>query len=125
MPAAPDYPYVMRLKDGRRIFVEIPGKWMTRDRSGEIGFRPAAMRFLDRIQALALSVNDRPATPGYLATLRVALGMTQSEFAQAVGVHKLTVSRWERGTVRPDRESLAAVDKLRREAVRKGVPIPS
>lgn len=33
--------------------------------------------------------------------LREALNMTQREFAQALGVKELAVSRWERGVAKP------------------------
>jgi DNA-binding transcriptional regulator YiaG len=123
-PAAKDYPFTMRLKDGRTLYVEIPGDWTTQVRGYGVGFLPPAIRLLDKLQALAMSTLDRPPTPGYLATLRVALGLTQAEFGERIGVDSMTVSRWERGTVRPSAESLAEIEKLRRKAVRKGVVLP-
>jgi DNA-binding transcriptional regulator YiaG len=33
--------------------------------------------------------------------LRHALGLTQSEFGQLFGVHAMTVSKWERGVIKP------------------------
>ena len=35
----------------------------------------------------------------------------------------MTVSRWERGAVRPGAEAMKAPDKLKRDAARKGVTI--
>ena len=32
---------------------------------------------------------------------RTALGLTQAEFAQLLGVHAMTVSKWERGDASP------------------------
>ena len=119
----PDYPYTMKLPDGRTIYVEVPGRWVTKDRSGEVAFLPQAVYFLDRIQALAMSVLDRPPSPGYITTLREALGLTQKELAERLGVDKMSVSRWERGTVRPSTDSLAALEKIRQKAVRNGVAI--
>lgn len=121
----PDYPYTMRLKDGSTLFVLVPGKWMSVDRDGSPLFGPDAIRFLDKIQALAMSATSRPPTPGYLATLRVALGLTQREFAERLDVDKITVSRWERGETTPGKEALQAIDRVRREATRKGVVLPS
>ena len=119
----PDVPFTMKLPDGRTLFVEVPGRWTTPDRSGEVAFLPEAMAFLDRVQALAMSVLDRPPSPGYIVALREALGLTQEEFGERLGVDKMSVSRWERGAIRPSEESLAALEKLRRQAVRRGVTI--
>lgn len=120
----PDFPYTMKLPDGRTLYVEVPGRWVTTDRDGSPAFLPEAVRFLDRVQALAQRL-DRPPSPGFVTSLREALGMTQAEFAEQLGVDKMTVSRWERGTLRPSAESLAAIEELRRKAVRRGVTIPA
>ncbi len=119
----PDYPYILKLRDGRRLFVEIPGRWVTTDRDGEVAFLPPAVELLDRIQVLATPASDRPPTPGYIATLRKALGLTQERLGQRLGVDKMTISRWERGTVKPSRESVVALDHLRKQSVRKGVTL--
>ena len=121
----PDYAYTMKLRDGRTLFVEVPGRWMTRDRDGTPGFLLPAVRFLDRIRVLAMSVLDRAPSPAYIATLREALGLTQARFGERIGVDKMTVSRWERGTVRPGKAALKAIEKVRKESVRRGVTIPS
>jgi DNA-binding XRE family transcriptional regulator len=42
-------------------------------------------------------------TPGQISELRAALGLSQAEFAQLLGVHHMTVSKWER----PHRPPLA------------------
>src|SRR5690554_5439800 len=91
----PDYPYTMKLPDGRMIYVEIPGQWVTRDVSGETAFLPPAVRLLDRLKVLAMSITRRPVSPGYLKTLRTALGLTQTEMGRKTGVDKMTVYRWE------------------------------
>ncbi len=121
--AHPDFPYTMKLPDGRTAFVEVPGRWVTTDRDGQPALRPGAVAFLDRIRALAMKL-DRPPSPGYLIALRAALGLTQAEFGERIGVDKMTVSRWERGALRPGDESLAAIAELRNRAVRNGVTIP-
>jgi len=122
-----DYPYTMKLPDGRRLYVEVPGRWVTRDRGGDAAFLPQAVRFLDRVRALAMPLHATRTgpSPGFIATLRKALGLTQRELGERVGVDKMTVSRWERGTVHPSAESLTELEKVRRQAVRKGVPIPT
>jgi DNA-binding XRE family transcriptional regulator len=117
-----DVPYTMRLPDGRTIYVEVPARFTSIDRSGEVGFTPDGVRFLDRIRAAATPLRHAP-TPGYLAALRDALALTQREMADRVGVDKLTISRWERGTLRPGPNSVRALEKLRRAAARKGVLI--
>ncbi len=40
-------------------------------------------------------------TPAEVVAIRVSLNMTQSQLAQLLGVHSLTVSKWERGLLRP------------------------
>lgn len=37
-------------------------------------------------------------TPRQLSTLRHRLGWTQARLAEVLDVHKMTVSKWERGT---------------------------
>jgi DNA-binding transcriptional regulator YiaG len=123
--AQPDYPFTMKLHDGRTVYVEVPGRWVTTDRSGEVAFLPEAVEFLDKVQALAMTALDRAPSPAYVTALRQALGMTQQEFGERLGVNKLTISRWERGTLRPGPRALAALEALRREAVRRGVTIPA
>ncbi len=114
----------MRLPDGRTLYVEVPGRWTATDRSGEIVFLPEAVEFLDRLRALAAPL-DRTPTPGFIVSLREALGLTQVEFAERIGVDSMTVSRWERGQLHPSKQSLEAIEKLRRRATRRGVAIPS
>lgn len=121
----PDFPYVMKLRDGRTVALEIPGKWVSADRDGTPAFLPEAVRMLDRIRALFNSVRSITPTPGYLASMRAALGMTQAEFGERLGVDKMTVSRWERGAVKPGSESLKALEKLRKSALRNSVEIPT
>ena len=113
----------MKLPDGRTLFVEVPGRWTTNDRDGSTLFLPDAVRFLDRIRVLANKLNRAP-TPAYITTLRESLGLTQAQFGQTVGVDKVTVSRWERGELRPGDKSLAALEKLRAQAAARGAVIP-
>jgi DNA-binding XRE family transcriptional regulator len=122
--ANPDLPYTMKLPDGRTLYVEVPGRWVTKDRDGTPAFLPPAVKFLDRVHALAMKLDCAP-SPGFITSLREALGLTQAEFGERIGVDKMTVSRWERGTLRPSDESLAAIAKLRDRATRSGVTIPA
>lgn len=117
-----DVPFTAKLPDGRTLFVLVPAKWCELDASGEVLFTPNAARFIDRVQALATRTPGAP-TPGYIRTLREALGLTQAELGEKIGVDKMTVARWEWGKLRPRRKTAAALDKLRREAGRRGVAI--
>ena len=121
----PDHPYTMRLPDGRTVCVEVPGRWTAADRDGTPAFLPPAVAFLDRIRALFMSLLDGPPSPGFITALREALGLTQEDLGAKLGVDRMSVSRWERGQIRPSKESLAALESVRSEAVRKGVVIPS
>ena len=69
-------PYTMRLPDGRTLYVEVPGRWVTRDRGGQAAFLPEGVRFLDRVRGLALSLNGPP-SPGHITALREALASTR------------------------------------------------
>lgn len=120
-----DFPYTMRLPDGRTVCVEVPGRWVTAERDGTPAFLPDGVAFLDRVRALFLSVLDRPPSPGYITRLREGLGLTQRTFGERIGVDKMTVSRWERGTMRPSEEALRVIEKLRKDAVRRGVALPA
>lgn len=120
----PDLPYTMKLPDGRIVYVEVPGRWVTKDRDGSPAFLPGAVRFLDRVRALSMKLGSSP-SPGFITALREALGLTQVEFGKRIGVDSMTVSRWERGTLRPSEASLSAIAELRRTAVKRGVAIPA
>ena len=117
-----DVPFTARLPDGRTLFVLVPAKWCELDVTGEVLFNPDAVRFLDRVQALAMRTPKAP-TPGYIRTLREALGLTQAQLGERIGVDKMTVARWEWGKMKPSAGATAALDKLRREAGRRGTVI--
>ncbi len=116
----PDVPYMMKLPDGRSLYVEVPGRYCVRDRSGRVAFTPDGVRFLDRVRALAMPLNTPP-RPTFLSNVRQALGMTQAEFGEAVGVEKMTVSRWERGASRPGTQALERLRRMVARAKRRGV----
>ncbi len=40
-------------------------------------------------------------TPAEIVAIRLSLNMTQGQLAQLLGVHSLTVSKWERGLLHP------------------------
>lgn len=61
--------------------------------------------------------------------LRLALGMTQAQLADSVGVDVMTVSCWERGLHAPrGRAVLRELEKLKKQAARaarkKTLPTP-
>lgn len=113
-------PYTRKLPDGRTLFVEVPRRMVTRDRSGEVAFTPDGVRFLDRLRALAWQPGPRP-SPAYLTSLRAALGLTQAELGRRIGRNKLTVSRWECGTLHPSRQALNQLYTLARKRKEAGV----
>lgn len=43
---------------------------------------------------------------------RVRMKHTQASLAAAIGVHSMTVSKWERGTARPHRVFIEAILRL-------------
>ena len=53
-----------------------------------------------------------------LAAIRAKLGLTQVRLAEVTGVHPMTVSKWERGVLRPTRHQRATLAAL--EAVADG-----
>jgi DNA-binding transcriptional regulator YiaG len=93
------------------------------DRGGGVAFSPEGVRFLDRVRALASRIPSVP-SPAFLATLREALGLTQEELGREIGRDKLTISRWERGTLRPSPEAIARLNALARKRKRAGILLP-
>lgn len=121
-PLTDDVPFTARLPDGRTLFVLVPAKWCELDAGGEVLFKPGAARFLDRVQAMAQRVRDKP-TPGMVRSLREALGLTQAELGERLGVSNITVYRWEAGRVEPNARAVKQLETLRRDAGRRGVVI--
>lgn len=117
-----DVPFTTRLPDGRTLAVEIPGRWMAEDRDGSAVLLPEAVRFVDHLQ-VAFSKLRLPPSPGYITTLREALGMTQAEMGRRVGVAKLTVSKWEMGRLRPGAASIQKIEAMRQKAIRDGLEL--
>jgi DNA-binding XRE family transcriptional regulator len=117
-----DYPYVMRLADHRVVALTIPAAWVLLDKTGEICLRPPAVRWLDKLRALFSRIHRAP-TPGFIRTLRQAMSLTQDQFGRQLGVNKMTVSRWERGTIRPGTQAVKALVIARAEALHRGLLI--
>ena len=112
--------YILSLPDGRQMYVELPWEFALRGRDGELLLRPAGARHLEAIRVLATR-EFASISPAHLITLRQALDFTQEEFGHAVGVDKMTVSRWERGTRNPGAESLRKIKSLREKHAKQGV----
>jgi putative transcriptional regulator len=62
-------------------------------------------------RAIKRSQRDRlingQAEPGDIAALRVFVGLTQAEFAQALGISVYTLRNWEQGRRRPEGPAMA------------------
>ncbi|MEU8837435.1 helix-turn-helix domain-containing protein [Streptomyces sp900116325] len=72
---------------------------------------------LRRIDALV--EEDTLPTPQVRQRLRLAVGLTQTEVAEAIGVKRLAVARWEAGLAQPHRGNRRAyAHLLRRLAVK-------
>ncbi len=112
----------MRLPNGRTLLVLVPAAMCEIDVSGEVAFTLDAVRLLNRVRVTATNVPAQP-TPGYVRTLREAIGLRQQQFAERVGVDKMTVARWEWGKVKPGAAAVKRIEKVRREAGRRGVMI--
>jgi DNA-binding transcriptional regulator YiaG len=54
-------------------------------------------------------------TPEELKRGRRQLGMSQTELAEKIGVHGMTVSRWERGTIKVPAPIARLIELLMRE----------
>ena len=49
-------------------------------------------------------------TPEKVKELRLRLGRTQKEFAEMLGVHVVTIIRWEKGNFNPSKMALKILD---------------
>ena len=47
-----------------------------------------------------------------ICTIRTALGMTQADLAQVIGVHSMTVTKWESGALTLDGDNAAILVAL-------------
>ena len=116
-----DLPYIMPLGERGMLAISLRADWLKPDRSGRPLLLPQAVRALDRLRA-AFTAQDQ-LTPGFIVSLREAIGLTQEQFGRKVGVSKMTVSRWECGKMRPSASTAAAIRNLQARARRQGVKI--
>lgn len=56
--------------------------------------------------------------PKKIVQTRDALGLTQAQLAQLVGVHVLTISKWEREVLTPTSHQVALLDAFARAALK-------
>lgn len=97
---------------------------MRRDpRTGELSYTLEAMRTFDRLRGLLKDLTREP-TGGQIRRLRETLGMTQIAFGNELKVTSQTVSRWERGEVKPSGDTMVRLRCLQSRALRDGLAIP-
>ncbi len=118
--AAENLPYAIDLGAGRTLVVELTPAEYCYDLDAELVFTPAGCRRLDKVRAAAVDMPDE-LSPGWIKTFRATLGLTQAELGEALNIVKLTVSRWERGAVRPRLAAVRTMRLLRKQAARNGV----
>ena len=116
-----DLPYFVSLGPDGMLAIAIRAAWLKPDRAGQPLLLPPAVRALDRLRAVF--TNPQNLTPGFVVSLREAMGLTQTAFAQRLGVSKMTVSRWECGRMRPSPPAVKSILKLQAESRRNGVKI--
>jgi len=116
-----DLPYVVPFGENGMLAITLRAAWLKADRSGRPLLLPPALRALDRLRAF-FSIPAKM-TPGFIISLREALGLTQEQFGRKLGVTKMTVSRWECGRMQPSRSMVAAICAMQARAQRQGVKI--
>jgi DNA-binding transcriptional regulator YiaG len=116
-----DLPYVVSFGESGMLAITLRAAWLKPDRSGQPLLLPPAVRALDRLRAMFTA--QRQITPGFIISLREAMGLTQEQFGRRLGVTKMTISRWECGRMRPSPSTAAAIRRLQVRAQHEGVKI--
>lgn len=116
-----DLPYVVSIGRENMLAISFPAAWVKAGKDGEPLLLPPAVRALDRLRA-TFAEEAKP-TPGFIVSLRQALGLSQEEFGRRLGVCKMTISRWECCRMRPAANATAAIRALQAQARRAGVKI--
>ena len=77
------------------------------------------------MSALVDEIRSRPKAPSprVAQAIRVAAGISQSRLAKELGVHPVTVARWEGGTRTPRGDTLRAYVTLLSELQQAAVPM--
>ena len=115
-------PYTLTLPDGNLLFLRLPTRMTGRDRDGSLTFNAEGLQVLDKIQVLAMKTPPKP-SPGYLKTVRAALGVTQADFAQRLGYSTISVKKWETGNARPGAAAVKKIQKLVERCGRAGLRV--
>ena len=116
-----DLDYILPLGQGQMVAVRLPASSLRADRGGRPVLLPSGIRILDRIRSVFQQKTR--VTPGFVVSLREAMGLTQEAFGARLGVSKMTVSRWECCRIRPSAAAERAIKRLRQQARRAGVLI--
>lgn len=116
-------PYTMSLPDGHTVFVRVPGRFVTYDRSGELAFKLDGTAFLDNIRALAMRKPDAP-SPAYINQVRNALNLTQADLAKKLDYSLISIKKWEAGDVKPSQKAVNRLRLLVDTVTKQGVIIP-
>ncbi|MDX2100843.1 MAG: helix-turn-helix transcriptional regulator [Leptolyngbyaceae cyanobacterium bins.59] len=65
---------------------------------------------------------QQPAIGQFIRELRQAIGLTQKEFGNRLGVSGETVSRWEKGRMQPSSLALKQLERVVQESGAGGMP---
>ena len=116
-----DLPYTVSFGENAMLAISLRAAWLKADKSGRPLLLPPAVRTMDRLRAVFTT--QQKITPGFIISLREAMGLTQQQFGRKLGVTKMTISRWERGRMRPSRSMVAAIRGLQARLRATGVRI--
>src|SRR5580658_4015130 len=81
-----DLPYVLPFGEQGMLAITLRAAWLKADRSGQPLLLPPAVRALDRLRAVFAA--QETLTPGFIVSLREAVGLTQEQFGRKLGVSK-------------------------------------
>jgi|GEM_PF-1044660 len=116
-----DLPCILPFGETGILAISLRAEWLKADADGNPLLLPPAIRALDRLRATFARQSEM--TPGFIVSLREAIRLTQEQFANMLGVSKMTVSRWECGRMRPSSSVVASICELQRQAQSEGVKI--
>jgi DNA-binding XRE family transcriptional regulator len=116
--------YVAKLPNGRYFAIELPeGSTETDTVTGQLILLPPAIHLLDRLRVLLCPLPEK-STPSRIKTLRETLGLSPSELADQIQIDAAVVCAWEAGKSKPNSEELATLERLRQQAIQRGILLP-